>query len=139
MPSSDYCRTETVLPPSDHYYMETLAPSGYHCFTDTEAPSSDHYCIDIVVTSSEHYCSKKIAPPIDTKRTLITVTNRLHFLPSRWCRLFHHDSQSSAFSVSGHLWPRVDAIDAHATFQPVKPSHLWTSSGSGSRHLRRPT
>ena len=30
----------------------------------------------------------------------------------------------------------VDAIDAHVTFQSVKPSHLWTSSGSGSRHLR---
>ena len=44
--------------------------------------------------------------------------------------VFHHDSP--AFSVSGHLW--VDAIDAHVTCQSVKPSHLWTSSGSGSHH-----
>ena len=33
--------------------------------------------------------------------------------------MFHHDSP--AFSVSGHLW--VDAIAAHVTFQPVKPSY----------------
>ena len=32
---------------------------------------------------------------------------------------FHHGSP--ALSVSGHLW--VDAIDAHVTFQSVKPSH----------------
>ena len=44
--------------------------------------------------------------------------------------VFHHDSP--AFSLSGHLW--VDAIDAHVTFQSVKPSHLWTSPGSCSRH-----
>ena len=44
--------------------------------------------------------------------------------------VFHHDSP--AFSVSDHLW--VDAIDAHVTFQSVKPSHLWMSSGSGSHH-----
>ena len=44
--------------------------------------------------------------------------------------VFHHDSP--AFSVSGHLW--VDAIDAHVTFQSLKPSHIWTSSGSGSHH-----
>ena len=43
---------------------------------------------------------------------------------------FHHDSP--AFSVSSHLW--VDAKDAHAPFQSVKPSHVWTSSGSCSRH-----
>ena len=44
--------------------------------------------------------------------------------------VFHHDSP--ALSVSGHLW--VDAIDAHVTFQSVKPSHLWTFSGPGSHH-----
>ena len=38
-----------------------------------------------------------------------------------------------AFSVGGHLW--VDAIDAHVTIQSAKPSNLWTSSGSCSRHL----
>ena len=41
--------------------------------------------------------------------------------------VFHHDTDSLTFSVSGHLW--VDAIDAHVTFQSVKPSH-----GSCSRH-----
>ena len=46
--------------------------------------------------------------------------------------VFHHDSP--AFSVSGHLW--VDAIEAHVTFQSVKPSHFWPSSRSGSRHCR---
>ena len=34
--------------------------------------------------------------------------------------VFHHDSP--AFSVSGHLW--IDAMNAHVTFQSVKPSHF---------------
>ena len=44
--------------------------------------------------------------------------------------VFRHDRPSS--SVSDRLW--VDAIDAHVTLQSVKPSHLWTSSGSFSCH-----
>ena len=67
---------------------------------------------------------------IGLDRQLLTVTNRFRHLPSGWCRRFHHDSP--AFSVSGHLW--VDAIDAHVTFQFVKPSYFWPSSRSGSRH-----
>ena len=49
--------------------------------------------------------------------TLLTVTVFYHL---GGVDVFHHDSP--VFSVSGHLW--VDAIDAHVTFQSVKPSHF---------------
>ena len=58
----------------------------------------------------------------DSSQVSEIATNRYH--------VFHHDT--TAFSVSGHIW--VDAINAHVTFQSVKPSHLWTSSESGSHH-----
>ena len=66
--------------------------------------------------------------PPQVRKMLLTVSVFYHL---GGVNVFHHDIP--AFSVSGHLW--VDAIDAHVTLQSVQSSHLWTSSGSCSRHL----
>ena len=88
VPSSDHCRTDTVLPPSDHCCIETVAPSGDRYCIDIVLPPSDQRCTETLSPSSDHYWTTKVAPPSDpvnTKRTY-----------NRWgdsyerCQWWHH-------------------------------------------------
>ena len=72
VPSSDHCRTETVLPPSYQYCFETVVPSGDHYCINIVVPSSDHCRTETVPPSSDHYGTMKVAPPSDHLRTRIT-------------------------------------------------------------------
>ena len=77
-----------------------------------------------VITASTHICREKTLQ-------LLTVSVFYHI---GGVDVFHHDRPAfSITSISGHIW--VDTIDTHVTLKSGKPSHLWTSSGSCSRHV----
>ena len=59
VPSSDNCRTETVLPPGDHYCIDMVVPSSDHCDTETVPPSNEHYGNTIVAPPSDHLHTKR--------------------------------------------------------------------------------
>ena len=72
VPSSDRCRTETVLSPSDHYCIETVTPSGDQSCIDIAASSSDHCCTETVPPTSDHDGTMKLASSSDHLHTKIT-------------------------------------------------------------------